>query len=618
MTGPTVQSSWSAGSWLKTTRNASSVGSSRSTRNRSRAPLASTMRCPRMLSLTSTRTPRLTGTRPSSNWEIDLGPPVLEELENRHGSRSPTSRPSTSRTVTVTCTTSTLERNTWAAASPSPHAISADHDHDGEPAGCTATHRRNPVRRPSPVPGARNVLHQGGDRRLLQDTLVHMTAAPATVSYAQRGIGRHRSWAPPSETTSGGRWSDGRTRDALVVGAQGYRASVPTSCGTRRRVWPRRSSPGVSSAGDRVGIWAPNRYEWVVTQYATAQRRGRSSSTSTLPTRRVSSPTRSPSRARDSCSCSPEGFRRTSYVGDSRLRFEATARRWTRTRSSSTTSGRRLLMEKRTLVGNDATLAAARVLADLRRPHQHSVHLGDHGACRRARRCPTTTSSTTGSSVARCSATPSPTGSASPCRSTTVSVWSSATWPARLMARAWWSPARASTPARRSPPIAAERCTSLYGVPTMFIAQLAHPDVRPDGALEPPHRCDGRLAVSRRGHAARCETRMHMPEVTICYGMTETSPVSTQTSGDDPVDKRVATVGRVHPTRRGQGRSTRRPVAWSLAAPLASCARAATASWSATGTTTTRPTASIDPQRWMHSGDLATMDDGGLCRHRRS
>ena len=94
--------------------------------------------------------------------------------------------------------------------------------------------------------------------------------------------------------------------------------------------------------------------------------------------------------------------------------------------------------------------------------------------------------------------------------------------------------------------IEAERCTSVLGVPTMFIAMLTHPDFP---------RYD--LTSLRTGMMAgspcpvevmkQCVNEMHMSEVTIGYGMTETSPVSTQTSSDDPLDKRVNTVGRVHP-----------------------------------------------------------------------
>ncbi|HKW53884.1 MAG TPA: AMP-binding protein, partial [Stellaceae bacterium] len=94
--------------------------------------------------------------------------------------------------------------------------------------------------------------------------------------------------------------------------------------------------------------------------------------------------------------------------------------------------------------------------------------------------------------------------------------------------------------------VEAERCTALYGVPTMFIAELGHPEFK---------RFD--LTSLRTGIMAgspcpievmkRCVSEMHMSEVTIAYGMTETSPVSTQTSCDDSLERRVGTVGRVHP-----------------------------------------------------------------------
>ncbi|MEE8456953.1 MAG: AMP-binding protein, partial [Acidimicrobiia bacterium] len=94
--------------------------------------------------------------------------------------------------------------------------------------------------------------------------------------------------------------------------------------------------------------------------------------------------------------------------------------------------------------------------------------------------------------------------------------------------------------------VSEERCTSLYGVPTMFIAELAEPDFESYD-----------LSTLRTGIMAgspcptevmkQCIDRMNLDEVTIAYGMTETSPVSTQTHTDDPIDKRVGSVGRVHP-----------------------------------------------------------------------
>src|SRR5690606_26498671 len=94
--------------------------------------------------------------------------------------------------------------------------------------------------------------------------------------------------------------------------------------------------------------------------------------------------------------------------------------------------------------------------------------------------------------------------------------------------------------------IAKTRCTALYGVPTMFVAMVDHPRLK-----------DFDLSCLRTGVMAgapcpievmrRVIGEMHMPEVTICYGMTETSPVSFQSHVNDPIEKRVATVGRVHP-----------------------------------------------------------------------
>ena len=120
-----------------------------------------------------------------------------------------------------------------------------------------------------------------------------------------------------------------------------------------------------------------------------------------------------------------------------------------------------------------------------------------------------------------------------------------------------------------------ERCTSLYGVPTMFIAQLEHPRFG-----------DYDLSSLRTGIMAgspcpietmrRVVSEMHMEEVTICYGMTETSPVSTQTAAEDPLEKRVGTVGRVHPHVEVKVVDPETRPRSSSASSRASCARAAT------------------------------------------
>jgi fatty-acyl-CoA synthase len=154
-----------------------------------------------------------------------------------------------------------------------------------------------------------------------------------------------------------------------------------------------------------------------------------------------------------------------------------------------------------------------------------------------------------------------------------------------------------------------ERCTSLYGVPTMFIAELNHPRFE-----------DFDLSSLRTGIMAgspcpieimkQVIERMHMDEVTICYGMTETSPVSTQTAAGDSLEKRTQTVGRVHPH---------------LEVKLIDPATGATVARGEPGELLTRgysvmagywndaerTAEAVDEHGWMHTGDLATMDDDG-------
>jgi fatty-acyl-CoA synthase len=154
-----------------------------------------------------------------------------------------------------------------------------------------------------------------------------------------------------------------------------------------------------------------------------------------------------------------------------------------------------------------------------------------------------------------------------------------------------------------------ERCTSLYGVPTMFIAELEHPRFK-----------EFDFTTLRTGIMAgspcpvevmkKVQTTMHIPEMTIAYGMTETSPVSTQCATDDPLEKRVATVGRVHPHVEikiidpATGAVVPRGTVGEF------CSRGYMVMlgyWN--NEEATRQ--AIDRARWMHTGDLATMDSGG-------
>ena len=170
-------------------------------------------------------------------------------------------------------------------------------------------------------------------------------------------------------------------------------------------------------------------------------------------------------------------------------------------------------------------------------------------------------------------------------------------------------PAPAFDPVATLQAVQAERCTSLYGVPTMFIAELSTPDF-----------ADYDLSSLRTGIMAgspcpvevmkQVMERMSMTEVSICYGMTETSPVSTQTRADDSLDRRVSTVGRVGPHLEVKvidpetGRTVPRGTPGEL------CTRGYSVMlgyWEQPDKTAE----AVDAAHWMHTGDLAVMDADG-------
>jgi fatty-acyl-CoA synthase len=160
--------------------------------------------------------------------------------------------------------------------------------------------------------------------------------------------------------------------------------------------------------------------------------------------------------------------------------------------------------------------------------------------------------------------------------------------------------------------VQAERCTSLYGVPTMFIAQLSHAsfDTFDFSSLRTGVMAGSPCPVEVM---KQVQSRMNMRDVTICYGMTETSPVSTQTRLDTPLDRRVSTVGTIHPHAEIKivDPDTGRVVPRGKQGEL--CTRGYLVMlgyWNDPEATR----AAIDDGRWMHTGDLATMDDEGYIR----
>lgn len=169
-------------------------------------------------------------------------------------------------------------------------------------------------------------------------------------------------------------------------------------------------------------------------------------------------------------------------------------------------------------------------------------------------------------------------------------------------------PAEGFDPLETLRAVAEERCTSLYGVPTMFVAMLTHPEFATFD-----------LSSLRTGVMAgapcpieimrRCLDEMHMREVTICYGMTETSPVSFQSAVDEPLERRIGTVGRVHPHVEvkiidAEGRIVPPGVAGEL------CTRGYCVMrgyWD----DAERTAEAIDAAGWMHTGDLGVLDEQG-------
>ncbi len=158
--------------------------------------------------------------------------------------------------------------------------------------------------------------------------------------------------------------------------------------------------------------------------------------------------------------------------------------------------------------------------------------------------------------------------------------------------------------------IAAQRCTSLYGVPTMFIAELDHPDFTGFdlGSLRTGMMAGAPCPIEVM---RRCIADMHLTEITIGYGMTETSPVSTQTLIGDTLEHQTGTVGRVHPHVEvkivdPEGRIV------PTGTPGEFCTRGYSVMlgyWDDED----RTAQAIDKTGWMHTGDLATMDADGYC-----
>jgi fatty-acyl-CoA synthase len=390
-------------------------------------------------------------------------------------------------------------------------------------------------------------------------------------------------------------------REALVVRHQGYRATYAELWEQVDRAARAFIAHGVRK-GDRVGIWAPSRFEWVVTQYATA--RIGAILVTINPAYKAAELEYALRKAGVSMLMMARGFRQANYVamlGEVRGRCPE-------------------LREAIVLDGGwNEFLAAAELVADRDLAEREALLQPED---------PINIQYTSGTTGAPKGATLSHRNILNNAYFTARAVHYSerdrvcvplpfyhcfgmvlgnlacATHGACVVV-----PGEAFDPAAVLRAVEAERCTSLYGVPTMFIAELEQPDFE---------RFD--LTSLRTGMmgGAPCpaevmkevRTRMHMDEVTIVCGMTETSPVSTQTAVDDPLEKRVTTVGRAHPHVEVKVVDPETGATVPRGTPGEQCTRGYSVMlgyWDDDEATA----AAIDADGWMHTGDLAVMDDDG-------
>ncbi len=390
-------------------------------------------------------------------------------------------------------------------------------------------------------------------------------------------------------------------REALVVRHQGYRA-------TYRALWEQvgQAARGLIARGvrkgDRVGIWAPNRYEWVLTQYATA--RVGAILVNINPAYKTTELEYALTQSGVSLLLLARGFRQADYVA---------MLREVRGRCPQLTDALVLDDEWDALLAGAARIPEERlaeVEAGLQFDEPINIQytsgttgfpkgatLSHHNILNNAFFIAETLRYTDRDRV--CIPVPF-----YHCFGMVLGNLACTTHGACMVI-----PGEAFDPAAVLETVQAERCTALYGVPTMFISELEHPQF-----------ADFDLSSLRTGIMAgspcpieimkRVQSEMGMTEVTICYGMTETSPVSTQSGPDDPLEQRVSTVGRVHPHVEIKIIDPATGAIVPRGTPGELCARGYLVMlgyWANEAATRE----AIDAARWMHTGDLATMDEEG-------
>jgi fatty-acyl-CoA synthase len=393
-------------------------------------------------------------------------------------------------------------------------------------------------------------------------------------------------------------------REALVVRHQNIRLTYQELWDLTTRCARGLLAHGVQK-GDRVGIWAPNRYEWVVIQFAAA--RVGAILVNINPAYRPAELEYALQQSGVSLLLLARGFRQSDYVATLAS---------VRDRCAELREALVLEDDWADLLSSgddvdDAELEAREAMLEFDDPVNIQYTSGTTGAPKGATLSHHNVVNNAYFGTQQIALTEADRLCAPVpmyhCFGCVMSTLGCATHGACLVL-----PSEAFEPLAVLEAIQAERCTALYGVPTMFIMELEHARFE-----------EFDLSSLRTGMmgGAPCPTevmkqvkdRMHMRDVTIVCGMTETAPLSTQTRADDPIDKQVGTVGRAHPhveikiVDPRTGRTVPRDT------PGEQCTRGYNVMlgyWNNSEATQQ----AIDAARWMHTGDLATMDDDGYVK----
>jgi fatty-acyl-CoA synthase len=391
-------------------------------------------------------------------------------------------------------------------------------------------------------------------------------------------------------------------REALVVHAQGYRA-------TYRELWDviGRAARGLMALGvakgDRVGIWSPNRWEWVVLQYATA--RAGAVLVNLNPAYKTAEIEYALNQSETSVLFLAAKFRTNDYVGmidEVRARIPGVRRVMVLDTDFDALLAGAASVTEEALTAREAGLQFDDAIniqyTSGTTGHPKGATLTHHNILNNGFFVGEAMRLTDRDRV--CIPVPF-----YHCFGMVLGNLACTTHGACMVI-----PGEAYDALLVLETVAAEKCTALHGVPTMFIGELDHPRFE-----------EFDLSTLRTGIMAgspcpvevmkKVISRMHMKEVTICYGMTETAPVSTQSAHDDSIEKRVGTVGRIHPhvevkiVDPDTGAIVPRGSSGEL------CTRGYSVMlgyWKNEDATRI----AIDVAGWMHTGDLATMDDEGF------